>query len=183
MAGGGGKGGGASSGTSITVNGTTEVDSDVEIHGLDNIKTDNTNRLEFSTPKPLQSEFAITKPIVTDAAAKVDTISKVDTSSALALDVKPLVTDTCVKLELGRIPPTRVRQPYETHFGFTLFGVEIFGFNACGESEVMVEDASRRSTRITSPPPRLRPNKKPVASAAAFVSTAPDGTVRVRLGG
>jgi hypothetical protein len=175
MTGGGGKGGGSSSGTSISVSGTTEVDSDVEIHGLDNIKTDNTSRLVFSTPSPLESEFAITKPIKTDATGKLDT------NSALSLDVKPLVTDTCVKLELGRLPPTRVRQPYETHFGFTFFGVEIFGFSACGESEVMIEDASRRSTRITRPPPRLRPASS--APAAAVVTTGRDGTVRVRMGG
>jgi len=176
MTGGGGKGGGSSSGTSVSVSGTTEIDSDVEIHGLDNIKTDNTSRLVFSTPQPLESEFAITKPIVSDAKAKLDVDATgkldVDTSSALTLDVKPLVTDTCVKLELGRLPPTRVRQPYETHFGITFFGVEIFGFNACGESEVMVEDATRRPSLITRPPPKR-----------ARLSTERNGTVRVRLGG
>lgn len=117
---------------------------DVEIHGLDNIHSDNKTTLVVETPEPVASdsrvrtdsqirtELAVTQPIVTDA------------TTSMALDVKPLVSDTCVRLELGKVPPTRVCQPYRSHWGFTLFGIEIVGFDASGESRVVVEDLPRR---------------------------------------
>src|SRR5688572_7211370 len=162
----------------VDVNYGGTLDTDVEVHGLDNIKTDNKTTLIVDTPEPVKTdsivrtELAVTEPIVTDAT----------TTSSMALDVKPLVTDACVRLELGKVPPTRVCQPYRSHWGLTLFGIEIVGFDASGESRVIVEDLPRRpeiewgghdeghrSTRRESRPRKARP--------------AADGGLVVRLGG
>jgi hypothetical protein len=151
MGGGGGKGGGGASSTStINVNnsGTTNVDSDstVEIRGLDNIKTAIDLKLpqpfktetvtELKLPQPFKTEsrqeLAITQPIVSDS------------KSAMALDIRPMTVDLCVNISLGPIPPTCIRQPYHTHFGFTLYGQEVFGFNFSGESQVIVQDLPKQ---------------------------------------
>jgi hypothetical protein len=57
---------------------------------------------------------------------------KVDTDSKI--DVKPLAVDTCTTIKLAPLPPTRVEQPYCTHFGFTYMGMELFGFTMSGKS-------------------------------------------------
>jgi hypothetical protein len=154
MGGGGGKGGGGGGGATSTINvtnsGTTNVDSDstVEIKGLDNLKetidlklpqpfkTETTTELKLPQPFKTESrqELAITQPIVTDSNSK----------SAMALDIRPMTVDLCLKLSLGPIPPTCIRQPYHTHFGFTLYGQELFGFSFSGESQVIVQDLPKQ---------------------------------------
>lgn len=98
----------------------------VDIVGLDN--THNTITLE--TPKPLQAEskatLLIPEPIRTESKAE--------------LDVKPLAFDQCLNIRFGPLPPTCLRQPYQQHFGITLFGVEILGFNLTGESQLVVDN-------------------------------------------
>jgi len=137
--GGGGKGGGGGSST-INVNnsGTTTLD----IVGLDDMR----NEIEIKVPDPIEqitelklpqpfktesqgrTELAITEPIVTDSKNKIE------------VDMKPMVVDLCLDISMGKMPPTRIRQPVQQHFGFTLFGMEIFGFNFSGESQIIVDD-------------------------------------------
>jgi hypothetical protein len=141
MGGGGGKGGGGGS-TTIEVenSGTTTVD----IVGLDDINVEQTLELklpqpfvteavnEIKLPQPFKTEskteFAITEPIRTDSTSRTE------------LDIKPMVVDLCVNINMGKMPPTCIRQPYQHHFGFTMFGMEVFGFNFAGESKIIIED-------------------------------------------
>ena len=55
-------------------------------------------------------------------------------------DVKPLAVDQCLRISFGPLPPTSVRQPYQQRVGFTLFGVEVFGFTIEGEGRLLVSD-------------------------------------------
>lgn len=146
---GGGKGGGSSSTVEITNSGTTNVNSNsvVDIVGLDDIdmrtelvlpqplRTENESRNELAITEPIaiqsdsnsRTELAITEPIVSDS------------TSRMALDVRPLVIDSCTRLEFGPIPPMHIHQPYHRHFGITLFGLEILGFNMSGEEQLIIQ--------------------------------------------
>jgi hypothetical protein len=62
----------------------------------------------------------------------------------MGLDIRPMVMDFCFKFEFGRLPATCIRQPYQHHFGITLFGVELLGFNLAGESRIMIEEPSKQ---------------------------------------
>jgi hypothetical protein len=62
----------------------------------------------------------------------------------MGLDIRPMVMDFCFKFEFGRLPSTCIRQPYQHHFGITLFGVELLGFNLAGETRIMIEDAPKQ---------------------------------------
>ena len=130
----------------------------VTIQGLD----DTTNTIKLETPQPLKGEIkaalaitepikteikaalAITEPIKTEVKAALAITEPIRTESKLSatseLDIKPVVVDQCLNLRLGPLPPTCVRQPYQLHLGLTLFGVEIFGVNLNGESQVMVSE-------------------------------------------
>jgi hypothetical protein len=125
----------------ITVNtGTTSV----EVKGLNDVKA----ALTLATPQPLKTDSSVKLDQALKSESKLDTASKVElaitqpikTESTAALDIKPLALDQCLRISFGPLPPTCVRQPYQQRFGFTLFGVEIFGFNLAGESQVMVTD-------------------------------------------
>lgn len=134
---GGGKGGGTST---VNVNnmGTTTVD----VVGLDNqkitlsipdtIKSDSKTELVLPQPFETKTEFTIPEPIETKS------------DSSIALDIKPLAVDLCLNIKLGPLPPTRIRQPYKSHFGLTLFGLELFGFNMSSESEIIIQDLPKQ---------------------------------------
>lgn len=140
MGGGGGKGGGGSSTTS-TVNVTNSGTTTVDVLGLDNIDVRTElvlpqpflaeQVLDLRLPQPLRtenrSELAVTEPIVTDNRNRME------------VDVRPLVVDLCLNLNVGKPPAVCIRQPHNVHFGFTLFGMEIFGFNFSGESQTIIE--------------------------------------------
>jgi hypothetical protein len=82
--------------------------------------------------QPLRTELAVTEPIVTESASNI------------ALDVRPMVVDLCFKVEFGDFPATCIRQPYQHHFGITLFGVELLGFNFVGESQTIIDSIPKR---------------------------------------
>lgn len=175
MGGGGGKdggGGGASSKIDITNSGTTTVD----VVGLDNVDV----RTELVLPQPLKAEqvldlrlpqplrtegrneFAITQPVVTDNRNRME------------LDVKPVVMDLCLKLDIGKVPPTRIRQPYNLHFGFTWLGLELLGFNFYGESQTIVE--------ANDPGPKVVGGGYEQLSPRPRHAKAESGGLRIRLG-
>lgn len=137
---GGGKGGGGGGGATSTINlgGTTTVDSDstIDIQGLDNIKTELTLKTDQPFKTESKQELVLPQPLKTD--------SHVDTNSGITLDIKPLVVDVCLNLKQGPVQPTCIRQPYQHHFGVTLFGMEVWGFNFCGESQTIVQGLSSK---------------------------------------
>jgi hypothetical protein len=105
----------------------SESNIDIDLDGS-NLKT------ELVLPQPFRTEskFAITEPIV------------MENRSDIGLDVRPLVMDFCFKFEFGEFPSTCIRQPYQHHFGITLFGIEVLGFNLAGESRILIEDVVKK---------------------------------------
>jgi len=117
------------------INATMNSDSDIDVKSDSNIKIDTSNiRTELILPQPFRTEshFAITEPIVTES------------NSNIGLDIRPLVMDFCFKFEFGDPPATCIRQPYQHHFGITLFGIEVLGFNLAGESRILIDEVQKR---------------------------------------
>jgi hypothetical protein len=135
---GGGKGGGK--GLSTTVNVDSDADVTLDIVGLDDIDVDLSASL--AVPQPIQtksdlaattrSELAVTQPIVTD----------LNLNASATVDVKPV--DLCLTFGIGRLPRARICRPVERHLGMTLFGIEIFGLNWSGYSELVFSDLDPR---------------------------------------
>lgn len=119
----------------IQANVNADIDStsnlDIDSDSTINIDTSNI-RTEIVLPQPFRTEsnFAITEPIVSQ--------------SDIGLDIRPVVMDFCFKFEMGKLPPTCIRQPYQHHFGITLFGVEVLGFNFAGQSDIVIDEVQRR---------------------------------------
>jgi hypothetical protein len=128
-----------------------DVDADItstnsmEIVGLDDIDM----RMEMAFPDPIRSEFAITQPVQMETDLDLNTVMEIKpivmtNNSNVGLDVKPVQLDFCLKLDFGAPPPMCVRMPYSHHFGITLFGVELFGFNFSGESQTILDELPKR---------------------------------------
>ncbi len=113
----------------------SDTKTDIKSESYIDIDLDGSNlRTELVLPQPFRTEsnFAITEPIV------------MENRSDIGLDVRPMVMDFCFKFEFGDLPSTCIRQPYQHHFGITLFGIEILGFNLAGESRVLIEDVVKK---------------------------------------
>lgn len=157
----------------ITVNNNPST---VEIQGLDNIK----DTIILETPQPLQSntksEFIFPQPFQTASKTELVIPQPIQTISTAELDIKPLQFDQCLTIRLDSLPPTCIRQPYQQHFGVTLFGVELIGFNLQGETQMILTGLPKQpqiawggeQARSSTPGPRAQP--------------AEDSPLRIRLG-
>ena len=170
----GGKGGDID----MDVDANIDSNSSMEIIGLDDIKM----RAEIVLPQPLRTEgkneFAITTPI--RMQNEIDTtmeIKPIQFNSDIGLDLKPVVLDLCFKLDFGGIPPTCIRQPYSHHFGITLFGMEILGFNIAGESQVIIDELPKRPQVAWGSEKSVRHS----GGGHAAESRRDDGDVRIRF--
>lgn len=108
-------------------------------------------------PVTVNSNVAVTQPIVTQSTSKSDSTLKVDplsvsSDSTSAIDIKPLAVDSCQTLKLAPLPPVKVEQPYAHHFGFTFLGMELWGFNVSGKSETFLHSpATPKHHRVEVP--------------------------------
>jgi hypothetical protein len=69
-----------------------------------------------------------------------------DTNSALKVDLQPFQGDLCLKLKLGldHLPSTSICRDGSRHFGITLFGIKVIGFDYGSSSNTLVEDLGQR---------------------------------------
>jgi hypothetical protein len=122
----------------IDVNSDSSITSDSDItanlNSTSNITVDTSN---------MRTELALTDPIRTDSQFAIEPIELRNTSD-IGLDIRPLVMDFCLKFEFGKLPSTCIRQPYQHHFGITLFGMEVLGFNFAGESRIQIDEVQKR---------------------------------------
>lgn len=148
---GGGKGGGSTSSTVTVNNGDIDVDSTVEVKGLNDIKV--------SIPDPIKTEskqeLIVAQPFKTeaknDSTAKLETSSDVDldvdldvdSNSTLSVDLKPVALDVCMTSST-KLPQGQITQPFNYHFGLTWFGMEFFGFNFGGQSQMILQDLPKK---------------------------------------
>jgi hypothetical protein len=160
---------------------TSTATDNLDILGLDNIKAD----LKLELPQPFKTEGANTigldiQPIKADLGTNSHvSIDPLKTESSVMVDLKPAVVDLCLTLNSGRTPNLCVRQPYRHKIGFTLYGVEVFGFSFSGEQETIVNELGPRpqaAPREEGLSPSARPNS--VRSEPGAVSGA---GLRIRL--
>ena len=178
---GGGKGG--SSSTVNVTNGPITVDSDstVAVNGLDKIGL--TAKIE---PLAIETTIKIPDPIVTksssDSKSDITTKSDVasDSKNAIAVDLKPVVLDVCSTTST-KLPQGEIVQPFHLHFGVTMFGMEMLGFNLAGEQRTVMKKLPRKpavewpAQRNAHTPPRA----PDVAPASATAGRA--GGLRIRI--
>ena len=145
------KGGGGGSSGSETVTVTSTDTGTVDIIGLDDVS------VTLSVPDPITtnstytttSTLLVPDPIKNDIATKSDIGVKSDLTLDIkpldmTVDVKPVVLDLCYTVNVGRIPETRIRNPYRHHIGLTLFGTEVLGMTFEGEQDTVIEDLHRQ---------------------------------------
>jgi hypothetical protein len=171
----------------ITVNNS---DVTVDLKGLDNVKTALTlatpEALKLETDSDVKLEQSFNSEGTLETTSKLDTTSKIDfavtqpieTESRAELDIKPLALDQCLRISFGPLPPTCVRQPYQQRIGFTLFGVEVFGLNLSGESQVVVTEVPSRPHVVQGGALAVGP---PAAPRQQEVRRAAGGGLKIRL--
>jgi hypothetical protein len=129
---------------------------------------------ELRVPDPIKTEtdvdfdFAVVQPIVSDITSK--------------LDVEPLQVDVCLNVGLTRLPKACIRQPYESHFGVSLLGTELIGFDWIGEFETAIGELTD-SPHVE--PGRPRPSNQsrpPPGHALDAGGRSGEGDVRIRVG-
>jgi hypothetical protein len=156
----------------------------VEIAGLD----DTHNAITFATPQPLSlqtsSDLTLRESLnteshlATEGKLELAVTQPVRTESAVDFDIKPLAFDQCLRISFGPLPPTCIQQPYQHHFGFTLFGLEVFGFNLVGEAQVKVTEI-QSGPRVVWGGEQAAPRQHEAHAHAA--RPAPDGGLKIRL--
>ncbi len=92
------------------------------------------------------------KAIATTSTSNIggtDKPIKLDTDQKSAIDVKPLVIDSCQTTRLAPLPNTCVDQPYHHHVGLTFMGFELWGVNLRGRSEMSLRSPQPLQFRTT----------------------------------
>jgi hypothetical protein len=148
--------------------GTVDVDSDVHLDGLDDIKVDST----LNAATRLNSESDVT--LRSDGTARL-TLDPVATTSSIGMDLEPVAVDSCVRVELAPVAPTMVRSPWEQRVGFSIWGIELAAVSWCGESTTYVEPVPPRPLVVGPTRTRPRPDRD-------LRHHRPDGGVEIRVG-
>jgi hypothetical protein len=165
-----GKGG---SSTVHVHNGPVNVDADstVEVKGLNDIKL-------TLQPNPLHTKTEVLWPetLKTDGQLNTQSNVKSESSNAMTVDLKPVAVDLCLNAST-KLPEGQIHQPFSFHFGFTWFGLEVFGVNIGGESKTLLKDLPKRPA-IDWPAQQNAPAHPP---AAHPVVAAHDTGLRVRV--
>ncbi|HEY6796272.1 MAG TPA: hypothetical protein VI248_16475 [Kineosporiaceae bacterium] len=93
------------------------------------------------TLDPLVSTVTV-EPLTVDSTltstSNLSSTSNLTSTSALTststLDIEPVAVDSCLRLELGPLPPTQVRTPYQQRWSWSVFGVEVFALDLRGSA-------------------------------------------------
>jgi hypothetical protein len=130
---------------------TSTSNDTIDVVGLDKINVG----LTLGLPQPFKTEGSNTydiKPLSTDNSFTIDIkplnadlkLEPLRTDSHATLDLKPVVLDLCLTLNIGKVPSFCIRQPYRHRIGFSLFGMEVWGFSFSGEQETIIEERGPR---------------------------------------
>ena len=117
--------------------GTHSIDAD-----LDNIRVKELPRIDFGD-------------INTNSNVSVKELPKIDINTNSNVSVKELPkididanTSSVVNVAITKIPDVRTHLPSHYNLGFSVFGVELFNFSLCGESQVITEEYVPRRMEI-----------------------------------
>ncbi len=162
---------------STDINVTSNSTDTVDVVGLNDIVA----TVTLGLPQPFKTEGVNTveiKPLKADVGSHSRLeIEPLKTDSSLAVDLKPAVIDLCLTLNIGKVPSICIRQPYRHKIGFSLYGVEIWGFSFAGEQETVIQELSPR--------PQVAPGGGaawPPVTSAKDEPQVTGGGLRIRLG-
>ena len=126
---------------------------------------------DINVPLPIKSEidFAVTEPINTDSAIR----SK--------LDIEPVQVDLCVDVGLTKLPRAHITQPYDSHFGVTLWGAEVVGFNWNGVSNIVIDDLEKRTHVEPGGKPSRHEPRRTTYRGRASIDREDGGQLHIRL--
>jgi len=121
-----------------TVN--SDVAADITLGGLNDIKVES----KLGSDSKVVATVTSDSKLATDSKVKSD--SSVSTDSRVAttsnVDLAPVAVDTCVRVELGPLPPTRVTTPWEQRFGLSVLGYELVAWTVSGCTATTVAPAT-----------------------------------------
>ena len=162
----------SSSSNSVDVLGLDNLKADLTLHTPDTFKTDATNTYDI---KPLKSDYTYDiKPLQVDDNIKVD--------------LKPVTLDLCMTANVGKVPDLCVRQPYRHRIGFSLYGMEVWGFTISGEQETVIQEMDRRPQVAVAGAPGWPPTREELRHESHHEPTKPEpqtrtgNGLRIRLG-
>lgn len=147
--------------------GTRDVGLDV---GLDDVNID-----IGGTDTPLHT--------ITDINVPLPIRSEVDTDSDIRsrLDIEPIQADLCIDVGLTKLPKAHISQPYDSHFGVTVWGAEILGFNWIGQSNIVIDELSHRPHIEPGGRPGGHLLERPTHRRRLVVGRDEDGGLHIRL--
>jgi hypothetical protein len=120
-----------------TVN--SDVAADITLGGLNDIKVDSKVGSDSKVVATVTSDGKLATDSKLKSDSSVSTDSRVATTSNV--DLAPVAVDTCVRVELGPLPPTRVTTPWEQRFGLSLLGYELIAWTVSGCTATTVAPA------------------------------------------
>ena len=110
---------------------------------LSDVRIKELPEITLHTDDDLLSNIRIKELPTIKLDAKTD--SKVDAKLDLGLDNIRVKELPVVRLKFG-VDPTRVHMPAGWKFGVSVLGLQLFSFDVCGESMVVVEDYKPHKT-------------------------------------
>jgi hypothetical protein len=167
----------------IDIVGLNDIKADLKLELPQPFTTSNSNSLEIKPLeiKPLKADLGTDTHLAIEPLKLELQADPIKTDSSLTLDLKPAVIDLCVTTNIGKLPNVCIRQPYHHHFGFTLYGVELWGLTFSGQQETVIEDLNRQPNLAWGGAVTAWPPHHPPPQAAAPPPTRETGGLRVRV--
>jgi hypothetical protein len=165
----------SSSANTVDLLGLDDINADV---GLDDINVD----LNLTLPQPFKTDAVNTvkADLGTDSHVKLDPLT---TDSSISVDLKPAVVDLCLTLNIGKLPNVCIKQPYHHHIGFTLYGMEVWGYTFSGEQETVIQEQHPHPKVALGAGPAPWTAPRPGPRRAPEPPVRETGGLRIRLGG
>jgi hypothetical protein len=124
----------------------SDVAADVTLGGLNDIKVDSKLGSDSKVVATVTSDGKVTSDSKVATESKVASDSSVSTDSKVAttsnVDLAPVAVDSCVRIELGPLPPTQVSTPWEQRFGLSVLGLELVAWTVSGRTATTVMPAA-----------------------------------------
>lgn len=160
-----------------TIDSTNDVTANLNLALTQPFKTESDLEL-----KPLKADLGTDTHLAIDPLKLELQADPLKTDSNLSLDLKPAVIDFCFTTNIGKLPNACIRQPYQHHFGFTLFGAEVWGFTLSGQQETVIEELNRHPKVVWGGARMQWPPSNPASQPSAQQPTQEAGGLRIRLG-
>lgn len=134
----------------------SDVDADVRLGGLDdiNIDTNVAGRLDSAVTADAtvktDSKLVSDSKVSSDSVVKSDSTVKSDSRIESSVDLAPVAVDSCIRVELGSLPPTQLHTPWHQRLGLSVFGLELFAWTLSGESTTTLRPVPRTPQLIGS---------------------------------